>query len=48
MTHSPEVRKRLEDAAALKKVTDIGDCADMFVAIAKNTSMTGQRVTVGK
>jgi hypothetical protein len=42
------VRKRLEDAAALKQVTDVGECADMYIAVAKNTSMTGQRITVGK
>lgn len=39
--------KTLEDKAALKKVTDLGDCADMYVSIVKNTSMTGQRVAVG-
>jgi len=37
----------LKERATLKKVTDLEDCADMFVAIAKNTSMTGQRVAVG-
>jgi hypothetical protein len=39
--------KTLEDRAALKKVTDLGDCADMYVSIVKNTSMTGQRVAIG-
>ena len=28
--------------------TELGDCADMFVSIAKNTSMTGQAVAVGE
>jgi len=36
----------LEDKASLKKVTDLGDCADMYVSIVKNTSMTGQRIAV--
>jgi NAD(P)-dependent dehydrogenase (short-subunit alcohol dehydrogenase family) len=28
--------------------TEIGDCADMFISLAKNTSITGQHVHVGK
>ena len=28
--------------------TDLDDCADLFVSIAKNKSMTGQEVVVGK
>jgi NAD(P)-dependent dehydrogenase (short-subunit alcohol dehydrogenase family) len=43
-----EVIKGLEEQAALKSTTDLGECADMYIAIAKNTSMTGQRITVGK
>ena len=35
------------DAARLKKATDLGDCADAFVMIAKNASMTGQQIQVG-
>lgn len=27
--------------------TELGDCAEMFVSIAQNSSMTGQAVTVG-
>lgn len=27
--------------------TELGDCAEMYVSIAQNTSMTGQAVTVG-
>ncbi|EME44462.1 hypothetical protein DOTSEDRAFT_130457 [Dothistroma septosporum NZE10] len=38
----------LKNAAALKKETEMGDCAQMFVDIAKNTSMTGQAVHVGQ
>lgn len=28
--------------------TDLNDCADLFVAVAKNSSMTGQSIVVGK
>lgn len=38
----------LKEKAALKDVTDLSECADMYVAIAKNTSMTGQKIAVGK
>ncbi|KAF2431841.1 short chain dehydrogenase/reductase [Tothia fuscella] len=44
--YSPEMIKSLEERAVLKAVTDLGDCADMFVSIAKNTSMTGQKVAI--
>lgn len=33
--------------SVLKKPTDLEDCADAFLMIAKNASMTGQMVTVG-
>ncbi|PNS20036.1 hypothetical protein CAC42_1483 [Sphaceloma murrayae] len=35
--------KALKDAAALKKEVDMTDCANVFVMLAKNTSMTGQK-----
>jgi hypothetical protein len=38
----------MEDRAALKKATDLEDCADMYVSIAQNTLMTGQRIAVGR
>lgn len=38
----------MEEKAALKKVTDLDDCADAYVLIAKNGSMTGQQITVGE
>lgn len=38
----------LKEKAALKDATDLDECADMYVAIAKNMSMTGQKVAVGK
>ena len=28
--------------------TKLDDCADMFITIAKNTSMTGQKIEIGK
>lgn len=43
-----EVKAAVIEKATLKKATDLDDCADAFVMIAKNTSMTGQMVTVGK
>lgn len=46
--YSPEVIQRLKEKATMKKVTEIDQCADTFVMIAKNTSMTGQRISVGK
>jgi NAD(P)-dependent dehydrogenase (short-subunit alcohol dehydrogenase family) len=46
--YSPEAIKRLEQRATLKTVTDLGDCADIYISIAKNTSMTGQRIQIGK
>lgn len=38
----------LKNAAALKKETELGDCADAYVMLAKNTSITGQNIHVGK
>jgi NAD(P)-dependent dehydrogenase (short-subunit alcohol dehydrogenase family) len=40
--------KEMVDAAALKKTTDMEDCADVFVWLAKNGSITGQKLIVGK
>ena len=37
-----------KEKATLKKETEIDQYADVFVMIAKNTSMTGQRISVGK
>lgn len=34
------------DRAVLKKVTDIDECAAMFITIAKNDSMTAQIITI--
>ncbi|KFY43506.1 hypothetical protein V494_01944 [Pseudogymnoascus sp. VKM F-4513 (FW-928)] len=38
--------KFLEERASLKKVTDLDDCAQSFVDIARNSSMTGQKIVV--
>ena len=45
---SPEAIKMIKEKATLKRETEIDQCADAFVMIAKNTSMTGQRISVGK
>ncbi|PVH73688.1 NAD(P)-binding protein [Cadophora sp. DSE1049] len=37
-----------EKYAALKKITNMEDCADTFIWLAKNGSITGQRLIVGK
>ncbi|GAB7335301.1 hypothetical protein MBLNU13_g07702t1 [Cladosporium sp. NU13] len=36
----------LKEAAALGKETDLQDCANMFVSLAQNTSITGQHIQV--
>ncbi|KAL1960199.1 hypothetical protein VTO42DRAFT_8742 [Malbranchea cinnamomea] len=41
-----EVIKAYEEKVPLKHVPGVDDCADIYVAIAKNTSMTGQQVQV--
>ena len=46
--YSPEKIKALEEAATLKKTTDLEDCADIYISMAKNTSMVGQRVQIGR
>lgn len=30
------------------KKTDLDDCADAYVALAKNSSMTGQNIQIGR
>ncbi|APA12398.1 hypothetical protein sscle_09g071680 [Sclerotinia sclerotiorum 1980 UF-70] len=44
--YSEEDQERLKDRAFLKQVTDLEDCAQAFVDIAKNSSMTGQKIQV--
>ncbi|OBT65335.1 hypothetical protein VE03_04627 [Pseudogymnoascus sp. 23342-1-I1] len=38
--------KAMEERAYLKKVTDLEDCAQSFIDIARNSSMTGQKIIV--
>jgi hypothetical protein len=38
----------IADNAALKKTTNMEDCADTFIWLAKNGSITGQRLIVGR
>ncbi|KAI4224726.1 MAG: hypothetical protein L6R36_004456 [Xanthoria steineri] len=45
-TFSPERIQASKDKAVLKQETDLNDCADLFVAVAKNSSMTGQSIVV--
>ncbi|EAW10824.1 SDR family NAD(P)-dependent oxidoreductase [Aspergillus clavatus NRRL 1] len=40
------VIERLNQKAILKHETDLDDCANMFITLAKNTSMTGQQIVV--
>ncbi|KAL1597487.1 [acyl-carrier-protein] S-malonyltransferase [Nothophoma quercina] len=44
--YSDERIAALTNTAALKKVTDLQDCVDAFVMLAKNSSMTGMRIQV--
>ncbi|MCJ1484701.1 hypothetical protein MMC06_004874 [Schaereria dolodes] len=43
---SPEKIKATKEKAVLKQETGLEDCADMFVATAKNSSMTGQNIQI--
>ncbi|KAL8775707.1 MAG: hypothetical protein Q9209_000203 [Squamulea sp. 1 TL-2023] len=47
-TFPPERIESAKGKAVLKQETDLDDCAELFVAVAKNASMTGQSVVVGK
>ncbi|EAS33033.3 short chain dehydrogenase [Coccidioides immitis RS] len=41
-----EVVGMYEEKVPLKRVPSVDDCADVFITIAKNTSMTGQQIQV--
>ena len=43
---SEESIARTSQKALLQQATDLGDCADAFVMLAKNGSITGQVITV--
>lgn len=38
----------IKNNAVLKMETDLNDCANAYVMIAKNSSMTGQKIQIGK
>merc|ERR1712093_74810 len=44
--YSEERVREMNEKAYLKKETDLGDCAQAYLDIAKNTSMTGQRIQI--
>ena len=46
LKYSSEVIEGIKEKAALKHETYLQDCADAFVMLAKNTSMTGMRIQV--
>ena len=46
LKYSKEKIEQLKNAAALKDVTHMEDCASAYVMLAKNTSMTGMRIQV--
>ncbi|KAF2690813.1 short chain dehydrogenase/reductase [Lentithecium fluviatile CBS 122367] len=46
LKYSPEMIQAVKDKAALKHETYLKDCADAFIMLAKNTSMTGMRIQV--
>jgi NAD(P)-dependent dehydrogenase (short-subunit alcohol dehydrogenase family) len=48
LKYPKETIEMIKDRSALKHETYLDDCADMYVAIAENTSMTGQRIAVGE
>jgi hypothetical protein len=46
LQYSAEQIQAWTEKSALKHEVYLDDCADMYVAIAKNTSMTGQEITL--
>lgn len=44
--HSEATINQMTQSAALKRVTDLADCAAAYVMLAKNESITGQTITV--
>jgi len=44
--YSPERIKAIEERSALKKISDLEDTADLFITLAKNSSMTGVNVQI--
>ncbi|KAI9723481.1 MAG: hypothetical protein M1828_004211 [Chrysothrix sp. TS-e1954] len=46
LKYSPEMIQAIKDRSVLKQETDIEDCANAFVMVAKNSSMTGMKIQV--
>ncbi|PSN63908.1 short chain dehydrogenase/reductase [Corynespora cassiicola Philippines] len=46
LKYPPETIEAVKDKAALKHETFLQDCADAFIMLAKNTSMTGVKIQV--
>lgn len=46
LKYGEERAKFFKEKAVLKTETDLDDCADIFVSIAQNKSMTGQQIVV--
>jgi enoyl-[acyl-carrier-protein] reductase (NADH) len=46
LRYSQEVIDAVKDKAPLKHETFLQDCADAFIMLAKNTSMTGMKIQV--
>ncbi|OQV08844.1 hypothetical protein CLAIMM_13059 [Cladophialophora immunda] len=46
LRYSDERIKAVKNAAALKQETLLDDCADAYISLAKNTSITGQEIVV--
>ncbi|KAK7522220.1 short chain dehydrogenase/reductase [Phyllosticta citriasiana] len=44
--YPPETIEAMKEKAALKSVTDLQDCADAYVMLVKNTSITGAKIQV--
>ncbi|KAI1616123.1 short chain dehydrogenase [Exophiala viscosa] len=48
LRYSEEKIQAAKDKAVLKQETLLDDCADIFISTAKNTSVTGQPIVVGR
>lgn len=46
LRYPEETQKAIKERAALKQETKLDDCADAYIAAAKNASMTGQQIQV--
>jgi len=46
LKYSEEKMKAMDEKAYLGKATDLDDCAQAFVDIARNSSLTGQRIQI--